>query len=43
MCPRCRKITQTVHDSRRQPYKHLPVWGKETVIILTKKRYICSC
>ncbi|SKA76606.1 Transposase [Caloramator quimbayensis] len=43
VCPKCKKITQTVHDSRRQPYKHLPVWDKETIIILTKKRYVCSC
>lgn len=43
VCPRCNKITQNVHDSRRQPYKHLPIWDKDTIIILNKKHYSCSC
>lgn len=43
VCAKCKKITQRVHDSRRQPYKHLPIWGNETIIVLTKNRYECSC
>lgn len=43
VCPKCKRITQTVHNSRCQPYKYLPMWGMETVIMLTKRRYICDC
>ncbi|MHB1392700.1 MAG: ISL3 family transposase [Clostridia bacterium] len=43
VCPRCKRITQKIHDSRCQPYEHLPIWGMPTIIILTKKRYICDC
>lgn len=43
MCPRCGNITYTVHDRRCQSYKHLPVWGIDTVIVLAKKRYVCGC
>ncbi|SHK25935.1 ISL3 family transposase [Paramaledivibacter caminithermalis] len=42
-CPNCGHITYTVHDRRFQPYKHLPIWGMDTVIILEKKRYVCNC
>lgn len=43
VCPKCKRITQKVHDSRCQPYRHLSIWGTETVIMLTKKRYVCDC
>ena len=43
ICPRCKKITQEVHDSRWQTIKHLPIWGTPTEIILQKKRFICNC
>ncbi|MCR4436866.1 MAG: ISL3 family transposase [Clostridiales bacterium] len=43
VCPRCRRITQNVHDRRWQPLKHLPIWGMDTVVMLLKKRYICDC
>ncbi|WP_089285233.1 transposase family protein [Anaerovirgula multivorans] len=36
-------ITYTVHDRRYQSYQHLPIWAMDTVIILEKKRYVCSC
>ncbi|WP_157910308.1 transposase family protein [Petroclostridium xylanilyticum] len=38
VCPHCGRITYTVHDKRYQAYKHLPIWGMDTVIMLEKKR-----
>lgn len=43
VCPYCGMITYTVHDKRYGSYKHLPIWKMDTVIILEKKRYLCSC
>jgi len=43
VCPRCKRITQEVHDSRWQSIKHLPIWGMPTEIVLQKRRFICSC
>jgi transposase len=43
VCPCCKRITQTVHDSRCQAIKHLPIWGMDTVIMLNKKRFVCDC
>lgn len=43
VCPRCKGITQKVHDSRCQPYEHLPIWGMPTLVMLTRKRYVCDC
>ncbi|SNT22897.1 Transposase [Anaerovirgula multivorans] len=42
-CPHCGNISYTVHDRRYQSYKHLPIWGMDTVIILEIKRYVCDC
>lgn len=43
VCPNCGRITYAVHDRRSQPYKHLPIWEMDTVIMLEKKRYVCEC
>jgi hypothetical protein len=43
VCPKCERITQTVYDSRCQFYKHLPTWCMGTVIVLTKRRFVCDC
>lgn len=43
VCPRCKLITQNVHDRRFQHYRHLPIWGMDTIIIFEKKRYVCDC
>lgn len=40
VCPRCKSLTQVVHDSRCQAIKHLPIWGMPTEILLTEKK-IC--
>ncbi|HHV45640.1 MAG TPA: ISL3 family transposase [Tissierellia bacterium] len=43
ICPRCKRITQEVHDSRWQSVKHLPIWEMSTEIMLKKRRFICDC
>ena len=43
MCPKCKRITQEVHDSRWQTIKHLPAWEMPTEIILQKRRFVCCC
>lgn len=43
ICPRCKCLTQEVHDSRCQAVKHLPIWGMTTEILLTKRRFVCNC
>ncbi len=43
-CPFCGKYTDKVHDYRRQHIKDIPAFGKQTYIILNKRRYVCpSC
>lgn len=43
-CPSCGKYTDKVHDYRRQHIKDIPAFGKQTYIILNKRRYVCpSC
>ncbi|ABR47720.1 transposase, IS204/IS1001/IS1096/IS1165 family protein [Alkaliphilus metalliredigens QYMF] len=42
-CPQCGNVTYIVHDRRHQSYRHLPIWGMPTDIILEKKRYVCNC
>jgi len=36
-------MTSRVHDYRNQTIKDLPIMGKHTVLILRKRRYVCSC
>ncbi len=43
ICLDCGHLTYTVHDRRFQSYKHLPIWGMATLIVLEKKRYVCNC
>ena len=43
-CPFCGKYTDKVHDYRRQHIKDVPAFGKQTYIVLNKRRYVCpSC
>ena len=43
-CPCCGKLTDKVHDYRRQYIKDIPAFGKLTYIVLNKRRYVCpSC
>lgn len=43
ICPKCKKVTQEIHDSRWQPIKHLPIWDMSTEIVLQKRRFTCCC
>lgn len=43
-CPCCRTATDKIHDYRRQVIKDIPAYGKNTILVLRKRRYICpSC
>ena len=43
-CPECGVLTDTVHDYRQQKVKEVSILGKETTLILRKRRYVCkSC
>jgi len=43
VCPKCGKLTSQVHDRRIQAYKHLDICGKNTIIILNIRRFVCNC
>ncbi|ABY95038.1 transposase, IS204/IS1001/IS1096/IS1165 family protein [Thermoanaerobacter pseudethanolicus ATCC 33223] len=42
ICPRCGEITSKIHDYRVQRIKDVPLFGKPTVIVLKKRRYVCK-
>lgn len=42
VCPCCGKLTDKVHDYRKQYIKDIPAFGKLTYIVLNKRRYICT-
>jgi transposase len=42
-CPACGKLTSKIHDYRLQTIKDLPLMSKNTLLILRKRRYACSC
>lgn len=42
-CPHCGQMTHKVHDYRYQEVKDLLIQDKQTLLILKKRRYICSC
>lgn len=42
-CPICGKVTTKVHDYRNQVLKDLPFMTKNTILLLRKRRYACSC
>lgn len=43
ICPDCGNQTDKIHDYRKQAIKDIPAFGKNTVILLEKRRYVCSC
>jgi transposase len=43
ICPKCSGIADTVHDVRMQRYKHLPIWGMDTILTLPIFRLKCNC
>ena len=42
-CPACGQETSRVHDYRNQTIKDLPLMTKNTLLVLKKRRYVCSC
>lgn len=42
-CPACGLHTSKIHDYRLQTIKDLPLMTKNTLLILRKRRYVCSC
>ena len=43
ICPVCRAQTSRIHDYRYQEIKDLPFQYKHCLLVLRKRRYICSC
>lgn len=43
VCPACGKTTSRIHGYRKQTIKDLPLRRKTLLIVLKKRRYICSC
>jgi len=41
ICPCCQNKTDKIHDYRNQVIKDIPAFGKPTILILRKRRYIC--
>lgn len=42
-CPCCGQYTDKIHDYRKQVIKDAPTFGTKTMLILEKRRYVCSC
>lgn len=42
-CPRCGELTKKAHDYRMQRIKDIPAFGKQSILLLRKRRYRCSC
>ncbi|MBO5757915.1 MAG: transposase [Clostridia bacterium] len=43
ICPCCGELTNKIHDYRHQRIKELPAFNKKVLLILRKRRYVCSC
>lgn len=43
ICPCCGKETNRIHDYRYQRVKELSAFEKKVVLILRKRRYVCTC
>ena len=43
ICPCCGSKTSRVHDYRIQEIKDLPFQLKHTILVLRKRRYLCTC
>ena len=42
VCPCCGQTTKYIHDYRTQKIRDIPFQGKETFLLLRKRRYICK-
>ena len=41
-CPRCKGMTDKVHDYRMQKIRHQPIFGRPTVLFYRNRRYCCG-
>lgn len=41
-CPCCKMVTERIHDYRMQQVKDLPALGNHTILLLRKRRYVCT-
>jgi transposase len=41
-CPTCSTVTDSIHDYRSQSIKEIPILGKTAILVLRKRRYVCS-
>lgn len=42
ICPRCGNETSKVHDYRIQDVKDIPAFGRQTILRIHKRRYVCK-
>ena len=42
-CPLCGRQTKRIHDYRQQKIKDITVRGKKVILLLRKRRYVCTC
>ena len=42
VCPYCGAITKKIHDYRVSTIKDIPIQGKMTILIYSKRRYHCD-
>lgn len=42
ICPRCGNETSKVHDYRIQDIKDIPAFGRQTILRIHKRRYVCK-
>ena len=42
ICPCCKQKTDKIHDYRKQVLKDIPAFGKPVLLILHKRRYVCT-
>ncbi|MBS5630289.1 MAG: transposase, partial [Clostridiales bacterium] len=43
-CPCCGAKTKRIHDYRLQEVQDIPLQGKQVILVLRKRRYLCpSC
>lgn len=42
ICPCCNQQTSKIHDYRKQILKDIPAFGKPVILVLRKRRYVCT-
>ena len=42
VCPCCKRDVNRVHDYREQTVKHSAYRGKQVLLVLKKRRYVCQ-